>query len=518
MPVDALQIPREDGELAFSPRFEEWEELIERNRRASATWTGEVSGVPLEELRSTARRETVAAAVAATDRMGLETASAGDSDGPIVMTGHQPVMYHPGVWAKVFVAARIARTTGGTAIECVVDSDAWERVGLTAPCGDPVSRCFVDLARAPGEASYFASAPAPSLEEIDAFATEAVRILDTLGLPEVSERFSRFCDLLRERTDARNLAEAVTSARRAYESPAGIAYLDVPITEQGLTESFALFAAHVAADARAFASIHNDSLERHRREQSVRSSSHPFPDLETTDSEVELPFWYLDGASRKAVWARQTGGSVDLTVDGEPVARIDPEASRPYSRDVRLAPRAIALTLFNRLAVCDLFVHGAGGASYDVVTEDVCRRFFGVELPAFGAVTLTKRLPMDLPDDTEARSAKLKQRLHRIEHNPDRFLDVADLEETDAERAEDLARAKARLVDEIRSPEADKKALGARIKEVNRELATVLEPLAEQTRAEIAELERIAGERAVLEDRTYPFCLWDPVEILDALP
>ena len=51
-------------------------------------------------------------------------------------------------------------------------------------------------------------------------------------------------------------------------------------------------------------------------------------------------------------------------------------------------------TLFARLFLGDLFMHGIGGAKYDQVTDSLVERFFGVKPPGFMTLTATLRLPV----------------------------------------------------------------------------------------------------------------------------
>ena len=68
---------------------------------------------------------------------------------------------------------------------------------------------------------------------------------------------------------------------------------------------------------------------------------------------------------------------------------------------------------------------------------------------------------------------------------------------------------------EIALPGADKKQLGARIRENNAELSLVLEPLRQELVAELASLESQYAASEILTDRTYPFCFWSPLEVAD---
>ena len=61
---------------------------------------------------------------------------------------------------------------------------------------------------------------------------------------------------------------------------------------------------------------------------------------------------------------------------------------------VRIRPRALVTTLWARLALGDLFIHGIGGAKYDCVTDRLIERFFGLTPPRFMVVSATLHLPI----------------------------------------------------------------------------------------------------------------------------
>jgi len=127
---------------------------------------------------------------------------------------------------------------------------------------------------------------------------------------------------------------------------------------------------------------------------------------------------------------------------------------------------------------------------------------------------MTKLLPLGVPVATDEDVSAAKERLNRLEHNPDAMLaDAEFLSAEERERGAALSAEKSALVSAIAAPDADKKALGARIREVNAELATLLAPLREQLTAQLAELESERDAFEILTDRTYPFCLFSPAEI-----
>ena len=69
--------------------------------------------------------------------------------------------------------------------------------------------------------------------------------------------------------------------------------------------------------------------------------------------------------------------------------------ARPPEWKVRT--RALTTTLFARLFLGDLFIHGIGGAKYDELGDEVARGFLGAPPPPF--LTLSLTLWLGLPDD-----------------------------------------------------------------------------------------------------------------------
>jgi len=61
---------------------------------------------------------------------------------------------------------------------------------------------------------------------------------------------------------------------------------------------------------------------------------------------------------------------------------------------LKVRSRALTTTLFARVCLGDLFMHGLGGGKYDELTDDLIRRFFGLEPPGYLVLTGTLRLPL----------------------------------------------------------------------------------------------------------------------------
>lgn len=514
-------LPAGHGELVARPDVAEWPALLGANRRAAEAWDFAVAGLPASQMRALARREALAEAAAFSEVLGVAVAAPGEPASPIVATGHQPELYHPGVWVKDFLLQRIAEEVGASAFDVVVDSDGFDAVGVVSPCMTPgVARCKQYLALGTPD-TCFACTPVPTEGAVADFCAATDGQLASLPSPAIRRHFASFCTSLTGAVaDAGNLAELVTIARRRYEATAGSMYLELPITIMARTESFARFVVDMALSAERFSAVYNGELDQYRSLSKTRSAAQPFPNLGVSAEGLELPLWSLRRGGRDAVWARPGAAGVTLMAAGQVLCDLpmDPDDAVRTLRasGALIAPKALSLTLFVRTFACDLFIHGVGGGRYDRVTDGVIRRYYGVEPPAFVVASLTMYLPLGAHLVTDEEVAAARERLNRLEHNPDSLLSEVEFDaEDERKRAIALAREKRELVSAIASPEADKKALGGRIREVNTELGTLLAPLKQAFTLDLEslELQRTASE--ILTDRTYPFCFWSPEEVAD---
>ena len=90
-----------------------------------------------------------------------------------------------------------------------------------------------------------------------------------------------------------------------------------------------------------------------------------------------------------------------------------------------LRPKAVSLTLFVRLYLADWFIHGAGGARYEKITDRLIEDYYQLKPLSFGVVTATMRLPLTNPGKEQDDIAELEHKLHHARHNPEKYLDEA---------------------------------------------------------------------------------------------
>jgi len=504
--------PSGHGEILSVPPFDEWAALARRNAERAATWPEALAG-----LRAQAREETLAEARRFSAELGIPPAEGRDND-LIIMTGHQPELYHPGVWVKNFLVERLSSQMGATGVDLVVDTDACEHLVLRVPRMDGGVAVHEVPLTPVGEESAYVQTRVPDAAARAAFRAEGLEALATLPAPALSRHFRAFCDALDDvAASVSDTGALMTAARRRYEGPTSAVYLEVQLSRQAQLPAYQAFAASLLADAARFRKAMNEALAAFRARTGTRSQAQPFPDLGVQGDRIEVPFWRLAEGRRQSVSVSSDGV---LYADDNPIAELGPTAESARAAlahsGLLLAPKALALTLFERLFVADLFVHGTGGGRYDQVTDAVIAAYYGVEPPAFVVASMTLLLPLGACVVSDEDVASAEHRLHRFQHNPDSILPDVEFDTTaERARADDLSRRKAEAVVAIAVEGADRKALGRSIRELNAELTELLAPVGREL---TSALERVRAKRAasaVLTDRTYPYCLWDPLEVVD---
>ena len=526
MDAHRFRAPSEDGGLLAIPPLAEAPAWLEANRQRLAAWDYNFHGRRAGRLRAMARPQVLDAARAEHRQRGLEPLPPLDPAAPLLATGHQPELFHPGVWAKNFAAAALARPQGGLALNLIVDNDVPRSpsIRVPTPTDSGLRVVQVEFDRWSADVPY----EAWTVRDEELFASFPDRVRAVLaGMvpdPVLDEFWPHVAEAARH-TDRIGTRFAV--ARRRLEAAWGIHNAEVPISRVCQTEAFLWFAASLLADLPRFREIHNAALRRYRAAYGIRSSHHPVADLAGQADWNEAPFWvWRAGAPRRRpLLARQAGRvlqlriateeapfiELPLTPGGEACCAVEALRDLP-ARGIAVRTRALTTTMFARLLVGDLFFHGIGGAKYDELGDVIIRDYYGLEPPGYGVLSMT--LWLGLPDDPAT-----PERLHRLErlrreliYNPERHL-PPDL-------PADLAAALAAKRAAIAGPVATHRQRVARfeaIRAANAVLAAPLEPRRAAVEAELARTAAGLAANTVAHGRDYPFIIHSRTRLRAAL-
>ena len=340
-----------EGETVFEPAPERWAGLVAR---------GPIGGRDREF-----RRE-----------LGLPTGA------PVVMSGHQPILWHPGILAKWFAMGALARRVGGSAAWLVAEQDTGDPWTIEAPVSGPagpIARRF-SLSRSAGANVPFAMQPTVRPRAIESGSGWAPSSVGD-GLERIAREVDRH-------SSAGSASEQVVLATRGLLGPFGDAPAMVFARALARTSLFREVLARMTKDPGACVKAYNSAV-----------ASHPDSGLRTLPAgdDPELPIWRLADGARRRVTARglQTGP-------------ID-----------NLMPKAILMTGLVRLSACDLFIHGLGGGKYEPAADAWLGEWLGEKPRAPHVVTsATLRLDFEQPSASAAEVARLAGAAHRASNNP----------------------------------------------------------------------------------------------------
>src|SRR5262249_61543891 len=115
-----FRAPRQHGAAAAEPPLDKAAELLARNHELIGRYSVELFGRSLPDLRTEARRLTLSAAKEYLQGRGEPSPPVADaSPNAFLLSGHQPELFHPGVWVKNFAINGLARRHGAATVTLV---------------------------------------------------------------------------------------------------------------------------------------------------------------------------------------------------------------------------------------------------------------------------------------------------------------------------------------------------------------------------------------------------------------
>jgi hypothetical protein len=541
-----LRTPQENGALLQIPLVSQLVVAAQKNAAALATGGRDAEWArlwPSLEERKDVRTEVLAVAEAWTQRLlhaalgpvdprshcggwaGIRTV-----DGLWFVTGHQPALFHPGVWIKNFAASRLARAQcGAVGLNLIVDNDLAPSPAVAVPEGSTSEPRW-------GSVPYDAPQITGPWEETQV----ANRLVfssfgDRLGTavsqwgwsPLVRELWPR---VLRAESELGNPGWAFAAARTATEWDWGFGNLEIPLSAVCQLRGFQRFTIRLLNQLPRFHTIYNKTLADYRQLYKLRSQTHPVPDLRREHDWLEAPFWIWRNRERqrRRLLIRLQAGEIELA-DGREVLGTFPPGEEGLtagihvlqslaSRGIKLRTRALTTTLFSRLYFADLFIHGIGGAKYDEITDQIVEQFCGGAPPVYATLSATLRLPLPAFDETVEDLRRQKQSLRAAEQHPQDFLDNPAEAETRL-LVEELDRL-IQVQHAWRRGEANSQELASQASTRYRQLQQLRQRLLASTRqarerisARLKLVEQHLAANLVLRNREFAFCLF-PTDLL----
>ncbi len=511
-----LRAPRTDRAILAEPPLEAVGQLLADNRRILAKASSRFPGQTWSAFQQNARQEVLAAARAYLREHGEPVP---DWDGEtLLMAGHQPDLFHPGVWVKNFALHGLARKHRAVPINLIVDNDTVKSTALHVPAyrfPPPSIESFEpSLLTVPFDYGIReTSFEERTVHDEAVFADFPKRVPHHWNFQPILPEF--WASMLQQKEGSNLLGERLAAARRTWERRWGCHNLELPISRLSQTQSFAAFACQLLQNLPRFHAIYNACVQEYRVAHGIRSRNHPVPDLAALGDWLESPFWaWRAGATRRGrLLARQLGERLELRAGEQDLAALprDADAALAIWQNLehsgwKVRPRALTNTLFARLFLCDLFIHGIGGGKYDELTDEIMRRYYGIKPPRYLVLSATLLLPFPAYPAMPDECRELAHELRDLHWNPQRHINL------------DGPQAKLALQKQawIHQEPADRRGRRERF-QVLRELTDYLRgytaPEEQTLRDRVDRCRREVNANQILQRRDYAFCLY-PEELL----
>lgn len=528
-----LRAPTDDGAALIDPPPADHDRTIAANRQVHRHHY-DLQGCSLLAHATFAREELYCLARGYTaEYRSVPSFSENVCARPFILTGHQPELFHPGVWFKNFLLSQISNRTHGTPINLIIDNDVFKRTSIAVPTLGSSETVEFDQ---PGDERPIEDRP---IIDPLRFVTFANRVrkqwegshsgADRQILADLWKHLNGSASPLRPKVLQSLLGRRLAQGRHLLEEQLGLQTFELPLSTICQTDRFRWFAAHLLANSPRFIESYNSSLAEFRTANRVRSHSHPVPALEHLAEWMEAPFWLWtkDNPVRRRLFVRCRASSREITdradvhleLHADSQSRLEAavdQLAAAEARGIKLRPRALITTMYARLILSDLFIHGIGGAKYDELTDLIIRRFFGIEPPAYVTATATFRLPIDRPKVSHEDVRASVQKLRDLRYRPESFL------------REELVSKDAHLAPKLSALAAEKRAfldqhdlrrcaqqVFDQLDSLNRAMHDLLKPVDESLRARHADLIAQANQAQLLSSREFSFVLF-PSEILSA--
>jgi hypothetical protein len=440
------------------PPYDEWAAILEANGAVAHALHKRVGESVVRDARSQVMKAAAeyssslrAIAKRACIPLPEESRDSKDVDPPIIMAGHQPVIYHPGILEKIACLQRLSATTQARAINVAIDTDEGDAGRIVWPLvqGDNLS-LKAGTVGTPGV--LFRSQRVTEASQVAGVFEQAQRDLAASELPDAAQRVERVSRLYQALAH-----ESMVAANTIVRwSESGQGYLEIPLSQLVELPAVRGVIQSIIDDREHFVATYNATLDEYRRAHKIKNPANPFPNMVVEPGLVELPLWRIEGDSRQPL-------------------RIASEAFKD-SFQASVAPRGSVVTMILRGLCSDLFIHGLGGGKYDQFVDRFAVEYWGAPLPRFVVASATRGLFSERVA-RYSRARDLRARYKEIISHTERFLGDGTFtvgEETGLRVWTEKRRELLRQLASVSSPEERSRVTHA-LNDVNRSLRTFID-------------------------------------------
>lgn len=523
-------------QISLFPLWSKIPSFLEKNKKIFSHYSFKILGQPSMEMREKVQKNILQKALRFSIRFDPYI-EAKISPAPqfIIQTGHQPVFFHSGIWIKNIFLNELIKSPLLDKYKCIglniiLDNDICKELSLPLPALSDSGGLRLEkinfLSTSPD--LPFEECPLPSIELINEFTADIIGKLKPLENKNILNNFINFSRCLEnslylcsQNYKESNLGEFLGQARRLFENKLNPVYLELPFSQICNSDEFLSFFLEIVKNIKAFSNIYNNKLDEYRKLFKIRNRANPSPNLIIKDNLIEAPFWiWRDGDKRRKIYIlkeqdkaylyNNSYGKIFL-IEKNGLKSLFSLKTILKEKGLKIRPKALLLTLYNRLFVSDLFIHGLGGAKYDLVTDEIIRDFFKVEPPHFLVISCTLYLDFkSSPGSSNFKISVLKKKIRDLGFNPERYSNELSLTKKEGIQIKKLVERKAELIKKIKgtlSP-IEKRKISEEIKDINNFIGEKVRPLKYELSKKLEKEKEKMKQSKVYTFREFPYCFF----------
>ncbi len=511
-------------ESVMQPDFSEWADLLAAGRRACRTHAR------LESLRASARRRAIETAQASKRRLCRKIRDAGvdlpaevettdrAAGSSLVVTGHQPVLFHGGLVWKYGWTEHFAREQSAVGLAITIDTDAGDPGAFCFPAPDPAAggdqmRCeSATWCATPDVFRYAVFRSSPERQSETDRVAAALR--QTVSADQ-AERFLETAGIVQRLADA-GLSAADAGVAARWQAGIGYVLPELCLSDLCRFPEAMSLTADIIRQAEEFADVYNAELHSWRRERSIKNPANPFPDLRCADDCQEVPLWLLDESVQQRFRVRvsrdASAAGVTLSADNGlslsvPSNELESRLESLCARGLIFVPRGAFVSAMLRLLLADLFIHGTGGGRYDAFTDRLIAAWWNVTPPPFAVASASCYAFPDRRNRLQ-RLRNLESQLRDLRFNPQRYFGQGIFPESVESRLRQLMTNKKVALEQMQAMREQGRSgreIGKQIQQISNDMKRLVDDCFAEERLALEQMTPQTIE--AIECRTYPWFL-----------
>jgi len=425
----------------------------------------------------------------------------------VIGTRHQPIFYYPGILIKNYLLNKITSGRKYLGLNFIVDTDIAEiNFSVVNYDGKNYNRIWMKLENTEKfPYCYFY----PFLKSINDLFEKVENNILTIKNEKILRAFlefkKNFIDLYSKTS---NFVDTVISLQTKFEQRIGIKFIrNIKVSDICNSIAFYKFLMYIVENIEEFSGYYNESIC-----EIFKKNYYPIKLLIRERNFFQLPFWYISKNKRNNVFVQKERNIIRFCVIDKNERRILCEIDKDSISEERILfdlkskykffPKALSLTLLFRIFICDLFIHGMGGAVYDRILNNFIKKFFKTfQIPLFYVTTCDIPLPiLDINVEKVFLDYSYRIKLLKdIDVHPIRYLNFVNKNK--------IKRKKINLAKEMyaENDKLERHKLHLELKKIDLEVKNTLQKKIKKIKKLLNKNSYILNNKESLLERTYPY-------------